>query len=236
MDESKHFPYKGPDSKTKNRYKEIFELKEPLEERPVKLIFDKIFSLIVIVSILPFFIMIVTAYFIDGLIHPQHKGSIFASYRASSCGRKFIKYKFRIAKESLIDKEARKRYDWQAYPSEYKAKNLTYVGRFLKKYYLDELPQIYNIFKGEISFVGPRALAWHHYERDIRQGNIARKILKAGLFSDSHTRKGTSYFGRPELEYAYIEKYMTYSAPALLWTDLKIIGRGIKMILEGKGY
>lgn len=230
------FPYKPPEEDSRERYKEIFALKEPLRGRTCKLIFDKFFSLTAVIIASPIFIAIFTAYFLDGIIHPEHRGSIFAPYIASTAGRKFNKYKFRLAKESLVDQEARKKGDYRAYPSQFEPANLTCVGKFLKKYYLDELPQIFNILKGDISFVGPRALAWEHYQRDLSQGNVARKLQKAGLFSYSHTRKGTPDFGRPELDYKYIEEYMKLSAPSLLWADIKIMARGIKMILEGKGY
>lgn len=235
-EDGKVFPYKPPSKDVKERYKGIFALKEPLRERICKLIFDKLFSLIAIIVASPIFIAILIAYFLDGIIHPEHKGSIFAPYIASTCGRKFNKYKFRLAKESLVDHEARKRGDYRAYPSQFKPANLTRVGKFLKKYYLDELPQIFNIFKGDISFVGPRPFAWEHYQRDLSQGNVARKLQKAGLFSYSHTRKGTPDFGKPELDYDYMEQYMKLSALSLLWTDIKIMAKGIKMILEGKGY
>lgn len=220
----------------KEKYKDIFALEKPAKERFCKLAFDKIFSMAMIILSSPVFALIFVAYFLDGIIHPEHRGSLFIYYLASNCGRKFKKYKFRLAKESLIEHEARKRGDIRAYPSECDPANLTCVGRFLKKHYLDELPQLFNILKGNMSFVGPRPLAWEHYERDIKQGNITRRVLKAGLFSETHTRKGTPDFKNTELEYEYIKKYMNLPALSLLWADVKIIARGIKMILEGKGY
>ena len=235
-EDKRAFPYKAPSNKIQEKYSHIFALKEAPKERISKLIFDKAISLIAIFLLWPLFVVILIAYFLDGFIHHEHRGSIFFSYIASSRGKKFKKYKFRLVKDILIDKDLMSQGDWRAYPSERKPQNLTCIGKILKKYYLDELPQVFNIIKGDISLVGPRALAWHHYQRDIKQGNIARKLLKAGIFSESHTRKGTRLFGKPQLEYEYIDKYMKFSSLKLLATDFRIISRGIKMILEGKGY
>lgn len=230
------FPYSAISETLKNEYAEIFQIKEPLPPRPLKVVFDRAASFFVLILVSPLFLVIFAAYLVDGLIFKEDRGSIFISYKASSCGKKFDKYKFRLIKESCIDPEARSRGEWSAFASERDGANRTRLGNFLKKYYLDELPQIFNIFFGDMSFVGPRALAWHHYQRDIGQGNIARKILKAGLFSDSHSRKGTPMFADPELEYKYIKNYIRLNGPALLWLDLRIIARGIRMILQGKGY
>ena len=235
-EDKKAFPYKAPSKEILKKYSEIFKINEPIKERPVKFFFDRIFAFILLILLLPVFLVIFAAYLIDGFIFKEDSGSFFSSYKASTQGRRFNKIKFRLIKEEFIDKKLKAKGDWHAYASEGDSKNLTRVGRFLKQYYLDELPQIINIFKGDMSFIGPRALAWHHYQRDLMQGNVGRKLLKAGIFSDSHTRKGTKLFGRPELEYEYIDKYRKYSAPALLWVDIKIIARGIKMILKGEGY
>ena len=180
------------------------------------------------------FLLIAAAYLIDGALHPRHRGLIFSPYIAYTQNRKFMKYKFRIHEETAIDKEARKKGDFMAYPSESSASTLTCLGIFLKRHYLNELPQIFNILKGDISFVGIRPVAKEHYFSDVKQGHVRRAVLKAGIFSQTHVRKGTPDRYNNELDYDYIRKYMTLSAPALLWLDVKIVFKGIVMIIKGE--
>ena len=229
------FPYKPPDDNLKKKYQHIFALNQPLEEKTLKLLFDKVVAASALLLASPIFAVLYFAYLIEGLIIPENKGPLFFSYIAVSAGKKFHKYKIRLIKTSYIDEELAKRGDWHAYSAEWTPESRTYVGRFVKKFYLDELSQFYNILRGDMSVVGPRPLAWHHYQRDLEQGNVNRKLIKGGLLGLGHIMKGTPEMGNPVYEYEYIDKYMTLSPFKLLAFDLKIIGKGIKVIFEGKG-
>ena len=234
-EDDRAFPYTAPTEAIKERYKEIFALKEPLKDRPCKIIFDKVVSLLLIVLFSPLVICLCVAHKIEGLMDPDAKGPFVYGYTSVSREKRFKKYKLRVTKGTLLPADKWKSADYRDYPNERDPENITKVGKFIKDYYLDELPQIYCIFMGDMSFVGPRPLSEVHYLRDISLGNVARKLLKAGIVGEGHVLKGTMYFCSADLEYGYVRKYMTLSGIALLWTDIKIIFRGIKTMLEGKG-
>jgi len=230
------FIYTPPTKEIREKYHHIFQIEKPLKARFFKLLFDKVVSGVLLLASAPVFVLLKVAYVFEGWVCPESKGPMFFYYNAISAGEVIPKYKIRLIKMKYIDPEGAKRGDWIAYSSEWTPESRTYVGQFVKKFYLDELPQFYSVLKGDMSIVGPRPLSIMHYERDIKQGNVTRRLIKGGLLGLGHVRKGTPEFGSPVYEYEYIDQYLKKSSLGLLWVDLKIIGRGIKVILKGGGF
>jgi lipopolysaccharide/colanic/teichoic acid biosynthesis glycosyltransferase len=229
------FPYKPPSDDIKATYAHIFALEGPLPSRFFKVLFDKVVSALLLVAASPVLLGIKFAYLIEGWLIPENKGPMFFHYNAISAGRQIPKYKIRLIKTKYIDAEGAKCGDWHAFSAEWSEESRTRVGHFVKKFYLDELPQFYSVLIGDMSIVGPRPLAVHHYDRDLAQGNVTRSLLKGGLLGLGHVNKGTVEMGNPVYEYEYIDQYLKRSSLGLLWFDLKIIGRGIKVMVKGQG-
>ena len=232
----KAFPYKPPTIEIKRKYSYIFAKQFSLQSRYLKLIVDKLVSLLFLAITLPIIIFLKLAFIIEGLLIPENKGQMFFSYNAVSQGKVFPKYKIRLIKTKYIEPEGAKQGDWIAYSAEWNEDSRTFIGAFVKKFYLDEIPQFWNVLRGDMSIVGPRPLAVIHYERDLAQGNVTRKYLKGGLLGLGHIMKGKPEFGNPIYEYEYIDQYIKRSELGLLWLDLTIIWRGILLILKGGGH
>jgi len=230
------FPYKPPTEEVKKDFPHIFEMKETLPNKFWKVLFDKVVSFIILVLCIPLLVILKIAFIIEGVIIKENSGPMFFYYFAVSGGKKIKKYKIRIIKQKFIDKEKAKKHEWIAFSAEWTSDSRTYVGSFVKKYYLDEIPQFFSILIGDMSIVGPRPLSELHYYRDLEQGNVTRKLIKGGLLGLGHINKGTELMGDPRFEYEYINFYLTKSSIKLLLLDLWIIYRGFILILKGGGY
>lgn len=229
------FPYESPSDFIKETYSHIFDIEKPLKPRFIKLLFDKLIGLVLLILTLPILMILKILYVFEGIVIQENKGPLFFFYYGVSEGRVIKKYKIRLIKQKYIDKEGAAKGDWLAYSAEWTPESRTYVGQFVKKFYLDELPQFYSVLKGDMSIVGPRPLSVMHYERDLAQGNVTRKLIRGGLLGLGHINKGTEEMGKAEYEYKYIDRFLKSSSIELLMLDIEIIYKGIKVIFQGKG-
>ncbi len=229
------FPYKPPTEEIKNKYAQLFTLTQPVKVRLPKRIFDLLLSSSILLCCLPIILLLFILNFIEGIIIPENRGPLFFYYNGISQGKPFKKYKIRIIKMKHIDMELRKIGDWHAYKNEWDPQTRTKLGKFVKSFYLDEIPQFFSVFLGDMSIVGPRPLAVHHFERDLAQGNITRKLLRGGLLGLGHIHKGTEEMGNPQYEYEYLNYCVNNSSWQILKLDASIILKGIKLMLKGEG-
>ena len=81
------FPYTPPTDEIRRKYKEIFELTEPLKVPLPKLIFDKLVAFVILTFCLPVIVLLLLINFIEGLIVPENKGPLFFYYNAVSGGK-----------------------------------------------------------------------------------------------------------------------------------------------------
>ncbi len=177
--------------------------------------FDFTISLLALVILCPFLVIIAI------LIRLESKGAaIFRQERAGKSGKPFVFYKFRTMRQDVEP--------YGPSPKSGEDIRLTKVGRFLREYSLDELPQLFNILRGDMSFVGPRPL----YISQIEEWNDRQKkrlLVKPGLTGLAQTK------GRGELtQEEKLELDVRYVEAAGFFTDIKILMATFFMVFRKK--
>ena len=111
---------------------------------------------------------------------------------------------------------------------------LTRAGRVIRRWYLDELPQLLNIVKGDMFLIGTRPYPVELYEEELARGVTRKRDMPAGLVGPVQSRKG-----RPmdpvQLDAEYWETFQHASGWRLLLVDLRILWRSAQVLLEHKG-
>ena len=194
----------------------------------VKRVFDLVSSTIGLIMLSPIFLILAIIVKLDS------KGPVFFAHtRYGKNGKKFKMYKFRTMYENAQDmindftpeqmKEWKENFKLQDDP------RITKVGKFLRKTSLDELPQIVNIIKGDLSIIGPRPVIEEELEK---YGENKEKFLSVtpGLtgYWQANGRSSTTYEQRMEMELYYID----HISPKL---DFKIFFKTIESVIKKEG-
>ena len=199
---------------------------------PIKRAFDILFSLAVLILGLPIFFLIAIA------IRLTSRGKIIYSHeRIGRGGIPFKCYKFRTMRKdadkrlkSLLENNPILKHEWEALRKLKNDPRITYIGSFLRKTSLDEIPQFWNVLKGDLSIVGPRPVVKAELIKYYK--SKASKILSirpglTGLWQVSG-RSDTSYQTRISLDEQYIDNQS-------IAFDLKLIIKTLPAILNSKG-
>lgn len=181
------------------------------EQRIIKRLMDLCISLILLVLTSP--ILLISAI----CIRRNDGGSVFfRQKRATANGKVFEIYKFRTMKENVENRSATRDDD-----------RITGVGRVLRKYRIDELPQLINIVKGDMSLVGPRPEMMENvedYTRELPEFRY-RLRMKAGLtgYAQIFGKYNTSSRDKLMLDLMYIENYSLVKDIQLLFQTVLVI-------------
>lgn len=198
---------------------------------------DVLLSLGLLALFSPVFLAVFASMALEGLFVPRHRGPFFLTEERGSEGKIFHLPKFRIIRMDAFESIRKEQKYQHIKPMEEDARNLTRVGAILKRFYLDELPQLYSILKGEMSFVGPRPWPLEPYYEELEKGIYRKRLIRPGLTGLVQANKGIT--GGPDewtLDFAYIGfMHSDRSGWVKLLFDLRVLTRSTKTVSAGKG-
>lgn len=177
-----------------------------------KFIFDRLLAILGLVIASPLMLIIAIAIKLDS------KGDIlFRQLRTGKNGKNFNVYKFRTMVQSNDVHDFKK------------SDEHTRVGKILRKTSLDELPQLFSIAIGKMSFIGPRPWITDYYD-NMNEEQKRRYAVRPGLtgLAQAMGRNNISIFKKIEYDLEYINNYSLYQ-------DIKIIFLTIKAVFSGSG-
>lgn len=211
----------------------IFRVQQNLEKmssRILKRSFDILFSMLIIIAVSPLFL------FICWKVKKDGGPAIYGHERIGKNGTKFKCLKFRSMAvnskellEKLLEKDPQAREEWE---EAFKLKNdprITSIGHLLRRTSMDELPQLFNVLKGEMSLVGPRPIIYEELERYEEQVDyyLMSKPGMTGLWQVSG-RSDVDYETRVYFDAWYVKNWS-------MWNDIAILLKTVAVVLKRDG-
>ena len=192
----------------------------------IKRIGDALASLLILPLLFPVFLIVAV------LVKLDSKGPVFfLQKRIGHRGHNFRMIKFRtMTHHEASDEDVRDHAITQT-----DDQRITRIGRFLRKYRIDELPQVFNVLKGEMSWIGPRPealslaqwyeenLPFYSYRHIVRPGITGWAQVNQGHVADLH-----AVHEKLRYDFYYIKNFS-------IWLDFSIIAQTIRVMLSGFG-
>ena len=200
-------------------------------ERSIKAIFDRVLSITLFIFFLPVLLLLYAVVYISTNGKP-----IYKQRRIGKDGKSFNIYKFRTMKidadqilEEILENDPVLKEEWE---KEFKLKDdprITKIGKFLRRTSLDELPQIYNVFQGKMSLVGPRPIIKDEIAKYDEFFDYFKAVKPGitGLWQVSG-RNDISYEERVRLDVWYVRNWS-------MELDIMILVKTAAMVLMRKG-
>ncbi len=208
----------------------LFELRPPVltgADWALKRAFDIVLSALIIVIGLPFWLLIAAAIRLDS------RGPVFYVDRRVGVGeREFGMFKLRTMVVDAAARQSELERENEATGALFKIRDdprVTRVGRLLRRLSLDELPQVLNVLRGEMSLVGPRPLPLRDYTLLEDWHRKRYRVLPGmtGLWQISG-RSGLSFDDLVRLDFTYLENWS-------IWLDITILAKTLPAVLSRKG-
>jgi Undecaprenyl-phosphate galactose phosphotransferase WbaP len=200
-------------------------------ERIIKRILDLLLTIIILVISLPIFLILAV------LVRLDSKGQIlYTQKRLGQFGKPFESFKFRTMYDNadaklqeLLAEDPEAQREYEEFHKLVNDPRVTPVGKILRRYSLDELPQLINVLKGDMNLIGPRS----YLPRELpAMGDYAKIILKVkpGITGwwQVMGRNATSFKERLRLDEYYISNWS-------IWLDIYIIIKTVWVLVTGQG-
>lgn len=187
-------------------------------DNTVKKLLDKVLSFLGLIVLFPVYAIISIAIYIDD------PGTIVFTQKRVGLHKQYFKlHKFRTMKMSTP-------HDVPTHLLENPEQYITKVGKFLRKYSLDELPQLWDIFIGNMSIVGPRPALWNQDDLVAERDKYGANDVRPGLTGWAQIN------GRDELDIDVKAKFDgEYVEKESLWFDIKCILKTVTSVLKHEG-
>jgi exopolysaccharide biosynthesis polyprenyl glycosylphosphotransferase len=208
----------------------LFELKPPVFEGidfVVKRTFDVVVSLLLLIFLGPLLLLAAAA------VRLTSRGpAIYRSIRPGIGGRPFACFKFRTMYEDADARQADLEERNEQAGAIFKIKDdprVTPVGRFLRRWSIDELPQLFNVLRGQMSLVGPRPLPQRDYER-LEDWHRKRYLVLPGMTGlwQVSGRSELDFDELVRLDFLYLERWSVF-------LDLTILLKTIPAVFRTRG-
>lgn len=208
----------------------LFELRPPILtgiDWALKRTFDVLFSAFLVVLGLPLWLLVAAA------IKLGSRGPVFYVDRRIGVGeREFGMLKFRTMVADAAAQQDRLEQSNEASGALFKIRDdprVTGVGRLLRRLSIDELPQLANVLRGQMSLVGPRPLPLRDHEL-LEDWHRARYLVLPGMTGlwQISGRSGLAFDDLVRLDFTYLENWS-------IWLDISIIAKTIPAVLSGRG-